>query len=61
MSIDASFRLPHAGGTATWDISIPNDKSLSGLEFFLQALIIDPLGPVRFSVTNAIEAAIGVL
>ena len=61
VSIDASFQLPHAGGTATWDISIPNDRSLSGLEFFLQALIIDALGPVRFSVTNAVEAAIGVL
>lgn len=61
VSIDASFQLPHTGGTATWDISIPNDRSLSGLEFFLQALVIDVLGPVRFSVTNAIGAAIGVL
>lgn len=61
VSIEALLQVPHAGGTATWDIFIPNDMSLSGLEFFLQALVIDALGPVRFSVSNAIEAAVGVL
>lgn len=29
-------------GTATWDIAIPNDPTLSGGAFYVQALVLDP-------------------
>ena len=60
IGIEASVLIPHSGGTATWDIPIPNDKNLSGVEFFLQALVIDPLGSTFYSVSNAIEGTIGI-
>ncbi len=66
VSVDVFEQLPNQYTHASWALAIPNDRSLLNLEFFAQAMVIDyrpqlntPPDPIRYSVTSAIQAAIG--
>jgi hypothetical protein len=52
--------LTNNGGDAVWEISLPDDSSLLGSEFYLQALVIDQgANPGNAVVSNAVEAQFG--
>lgn len=42
VSPDANSLLLGGGGTATWNLAIPNAPGMSGLAFYTQALVLDP-------------------
>ena len=49
-------QVPHAGGTATVSVSIPNTTAVCGLEIFTQGACYGSPGP---QLTNALDAVIG--
>ena len=59
VSIDAHEFVANVGGTATWDIFVPNGMDLAGLEFFVQAIVPDP-GPLGLGLTRAGAGVIGI-
>ena len=57
VSIDYETPLQVANGKSTWSTPIPNDLSLLGLDFYLQAWMFDPVSG-NGAVTNAGEGTI---
>ena len=56
---DATWALGATAGQAAWSLPIPNTQSLSGLGFFVQALVLDPgVNAAGAVVTNGGEAVI---
>ena len=43
------YLAPRVGGKTSIRIQVPNDQSLIGKTAFTQALILDPIGPTRFT------------
>ena len=43
VSVDVAAPLTNLGGSATWSLSIPGDAGLAGVEFFVQAAVLDRL------------------
>ena len=61
VSAQLAFTLINAGGVATWTIPIPNTSSLVGAHFYMQGLVSDPgVNPLGLTVTNAVDAEVGV-
>ena len=61
VSADFGFPLSNTMGVAEWTIDIPNNFVLGGLEFYLQALVLDlGVNPGGATVTNAVEGVIGI-
>ena len=59
-SIEFSSALENAGGTATWEIPVPNNPDLIGLTFYTQAFIFDfGFNSLWATVSNAGEGVIG--
>lgn len=56
---DATVLLLHAGGTATWPLSLPAAAPLVGQEFFVQAVVADPgVNAAGLVVSNAGEGVL---
>ena len=61
VSVDHAVPLVNVNGRATWDIQIPNDPTLAGIAFYVQALILDPGStPGGAVVSNAGAGTIGI-
>ena len=60
VSLGFTAALVNNGGTATWDIPIPNNPFLIGLPIYVQGAVIDfAVDPANIILTNAGEGVIG--
>ena len=66
IGLEGAWFFVHTGGV--WqgpgapldaELSVPADPSLTGLELFTQAVLVDPIGPAGVVVTNALDLRIG--
>ena len=61
ISPDFTFVLTNLGGSANWDLQVPMDRSLVGLTFYTQGMVLDPGANLGGGVvSNAFEATIGI-
>jgi hypothetical protein len=60
VSIDQQFSLTNVNGSAAWDIPIPFQLGLVGLDAFIQGAVLVPgFNPASLVVTNAAHAVVG--
>ena len=48
-----------AGGLTPVQLPFPNSPSLHGSVFYAQGILFDPVGPIRFGLTEAVELLVG--
>jgi hypothetical protein len=62
VSIDQEFILSNLSGTATWNIPVPFDLNLLGLDAYLQGAVLVPgFNAANFVVANAAHVVVGSL
>ncbi|HEX6812624.1 MAG TPA: hypothetical protein VF384_13440 [Planctomycetota bacterium] len=60
VSLDLSFVLTGQNGACPWTIAIPSVPALSGLQFYVQGLVLDVgVNPMGFVATNAGAGLVG--
>ena len=60
VSADVAGPLLNLGGTATWDLPVPENPALIGMRFYVQALVLeDGINPAGAIVSNGGEAIVG--
>lgn len=60
VSIDQEFVLANVSGTATWNLPVPNDLGLLGLDAYVQGAVLVPgFNPANLVVSNAGHAVVG--
>jgi hypothetical protein len=61
VSVNSGVVVVGSGGAATWSLSIPNNPAFTGINFYNQAISIDPAAgnPAGATVSNAGHAIVG--
>ena len=60
VSLDLSFVLASQNGVCNWTIQIPNNPALTGLQFYVQGLVLDiGVNPAGLVASNAGAALVG--
>jgi hypothetical protein len=61
VSVDSGVVVLGSGGSATWSLGIPNNPAFTGIQFYNQAISIDPAAgnPAGAVVSNAGQARVG--
>lgn len=60
VSIDEQFSLTNQNGSAAWDLPVPFQLGLVGLDAFMQGAVLVPgFNPASLVVSNAVHALVG--